>query len=170
MMGENEIRIVERIFQIFSTKTVLEFGAGGSTAYYSRLVQLWVSLEQSEEIISKLASKPCVNVRMIKSSDYIVDSAGLGRFDFVLVDGGKRKEILGHCLKLIESDGVVLLHDAERAEYHPAFYLFPYFRVLARGKLDHKNKTHLGLTAFCRSKDVARLLDSNGLSLPLESL
>ncbi len=64
-------------------------------------------------------------------ADYVAFPATLGeRFDLVLVDGRART----HCLKagweLLDSPGVLLIHDAQREEYHPTIRSFPRARFL----------------------------------------
>ena len=45
---------------------------------------------------------------------------GGGAFDFVLVDGRARRFCIREGFDLLRSGGVLILHDAQRAEYHDA--------------------------------------------------
>ncbi len=52
------------------------------------------------------------------------------KFDFILVDGRKRRSCLETARKLLKEEGIVILHDAQRKRYHRAFRLYPYRRFL----------------------------------------
>jgi hypothetical protein len=73
-------------------------------------------------------------------ADYVAFPATLGiRFDFVLVDGRARRFCLKAGWDLLRPGGVLLLHDAQRLDYHDAlFALGPEPRLLEpwrRGQL-----------------------------------
>jgi len=57
---------------------------------------------------------------------YVEKPSQLGRFDFMLVDGRARNACLDKATKIIEENGVVILHDANRVYYHESFKLFKY--------------------------------------------
>ena len=52
-------------------------------------------------------------------ADYVARPGQLGmEFDFVLVDGRARIHCLVEGWKLLRPGGVILIHDAQRPEYH----------------------------------------------------
>ena len=42
------------------------------------------------------------------------------KFDFVIVDGRKRRRCIEVSKKIVSEDGVIILHDAQRPYYWPA--------------------------------------------------
>jgi hypothetical protein len=63
--------------------------------------------------------------RLRDLDDYVALPGTLGRrFHAVLVDGRKRRRCLREAAKLLDDDGVALLHDAQRPYYHCAFAAF----------------------------------------------
>lgn len=122
---------------------VLEWGAGSSTAYFTRMLRehgmtyRWLSLEHDrgwyEKVRVDLGGDPNVEVkwldtgadgthwRKIPMDEYVNYPAAAGRqFDFIFVDGRKRRRCLLEAKKLLKPDGVVFLHDAHRRYYHCA--------------------------------------------------
>lgn len=134
---------------------VLEWGAGSSTAYFTRMLRdhgvsyRWLSLEHDrgwyEKVQSDLAGDANVEVKWVETGadasnwrkipmdDYVNYPATLGRqFDFIFVDGRKRRRCLLEAKKLLKPGGVVFLHDAHRRYYHCAQDTYPDNRFLDR--------------------------------------
>jgi hypothetical protein len=49
-------------------------------------------------------------------------------YDLIFVDGRSRFDCLMTAMQLVKPDGVVMLHDSHRNNYHPAVKAFPYHR------------------------------------------
>ena len=63
--------------------------------------------------------------RTVDLDEYVQAPRSFGiRFDAVLVDGRKRRRCLEEAAALLAERGVVVLHDAERTDYHCAFAAF----------------------------------------------
>lgn len=61
--------------------------------------------------------------------DYVAVPASLGRrFDLVLVDGRKRRRCLLEAARLLQPDGVAVLHDGWRPHYQCAFAAYRHHR------------------------------------------
>lgn len=118
----------------------LEWGAGGSTVYFPELLEAmaiyrWLSLEHDLEWFEKVLKETQVrelhtHLVLFPENDphkqpmeqYVnYPFTTHARFDFVLVDGRKRRRCLITASKLLAPGGVVVLHDAEREYYHSAF-------------------------------------------------
>lgn len=125
---------------------VLEWGSGNGTIYFSKFLKekntnfKWVAIEHFvpwyEKVTAMLKENNlCGNVQcflknptyqknkniqeMLDLDEYINFPSTLGiKFDFILVDGRKRKECLKKASTILSPDGVVILHDAERQWYH----------------------------------------------------
>jgi len=150
MMGDREIRIVEKaLLDANGTPLrVLEWGCGGSTVYFPRMLARhgieysWVSLEYKREWYLAVSEqvKEDPNVRLVlfevvgedpwsracRMDEYVSFPATLGtEFDVILVDGRKRRRCLLEVKSLLAPGGVVFLHDAQRRRYHCALVDYP---------------------------------------------
>src|SRR3989344_3767391 len=156
-MKESEIKSLEKILLGLAKKPgplrILEWGSGGSTAYFTDFLKRhgisykWLSLEYNkkwhDEIRRLKSADPDTKIvlfdarndelkqRRTNMDDYVAYPKTLGvKYDFILVDGRKRRRCLVEASSLIFPDGAVVLHDAERKYYHCAFLHFPYSRFL----------------------------------------
>ena len=166
-MKEGEIKSLEKILlnlgKKLSTLRILEWGSGGSTVHFTDFLKNrgiayeWLSLEYNKDWygeIRKLKSgDPRAKIvlfdvgnaelkqRHANMDDYVSYPAKLGeKYDFILVDGRKRRRCLLEAQKLLLPGGVVVLHDAERKYYHCAFSRFPYSRFLRTSLWVGKNE------------------------------
>ncbi len=125
--------------------SVLEWGSGGSTLHFGRLLppgSQWLTIEHHQDWAKKvrqeiaasglthveLAHVPTNGVHIERSSDglpttfrdYIQYPETTGKqFDFALVDGRARVACSEAGWRLMKPDGIMALHDAQRAEYSP---------------------------------------------------
>ena len=125
--------------------SVLEFGSGGSTTFFSKFVKRWVSVEHSADwgnkVTSLLSSLPWGDrVKMLISppdlpycskcccpppegtdqqfASYIAAPHKLGqKFDLVLDDGRARVGVARAALELLAPGGSLVIHDWERDYY-----------------------------------------------------
>ena len=58
-----------------------------------------------------------------------------GRFDVIIVDGRFRRRCLEVAAELLAPQGIVILHDANRAHYHSSLALYPHVQFLETGLL-----------------------------------
>lgn len=156
-MESSEINKIESILQARSNRPIeiLEWGIGGSTVHFSnylknkKLDYRWTSVEHDEKWYNKVIAQTESNSRVkiqlvpiefdethkvVDAKKYIAFPSTLDKkFDFVLVDGMCRPDCLYQASKLLQDDGVVLLHDAQRVRYHKSFKLFSYSRFIEYG-------------------------------------
>lgn len=150
MMFPNEVRALERalLAQKGRPLRILEWGSGGSTVYFTKFLQKhgiayeWISLEYNkrwaETVTAGLEGDPHTRVvlfdvgndqvlqRDIPMNEYVDYPRTLGvQFDFILVDGRKRRRCLIEARSLVAPSGVVVCHDAERHYYQCAFSVYP---------------------------------------------
>ncbi|MEX0935065.1 MAG: hypothetical protein WDZ70_01945 [Candidatus Paceibacterota bacterium] len=166
MMQEKEVECIKNILQEHPSNflSILEWGSGGSTIYFPRFLRLlqrkykWTSIEYNRAWyarVSKLvADDPHTEVVLIDvgnletkqrdnaMNDYVAyPYTQKEKYDVILVDGRKRRRCILAARDLLSSNGVVLLHDAQRRYYHCAFKEFPDSRMITqhlwRGKLSH---------------------------------
>ncbi len=144
-MQRKEIKIIEK--QLFGLGKqngkvdILEWGSGGSTVYFSKFLKdnniqyTWLSIEYNKkwyDKISEMVEKDLntkvvlfdsgnnnLRQRNIDMNEYVDYPKTLNKqFDFILVDGRKRRRCLIEAQKLLSPKGVVFLHDAQRKYYH----------------------------------------------------
>lgn len=127
----------------------LEWGSGNSTVYFSKFLRQkeipfkWIAIEHfipwhekvtvmlkenslSSDVECFLKSPTHEANKNIQETlnldEYINFPSTLGiKFNFILVDGRKRKECLDKASGILAPNGVVVLHDAEREWYHDGF-------------------------------------------------
>lgn len=140
-------RLSEPYIGIDSTMEIFEWGSGGSTVYFSNLLRergvnfKWTSVEYNKGWFQQIdaATKELPDVTVLPylvnndrlrqrrtNMDAYVNAAKdqAKKFDFILVDGRKRRRCLLEAKYLLESSGMVALHDASRTYYHCALEEF----------------------------------------------
>jgi predicted O-methyltransferase YrrM len=161
-MDEQEINLVEYILKHFKPNRCLEWGAGFSTLHFSKRFgnknAEWISIEHDANWADKIGEMmPRNNVHIYKIppervpwsdsngdgsysdlESYINFPKKLGKFDFILVDGRARVACLMQAVELLNSGGIVVLHDAERPYYHEGFRFFKY-HVLLENKYTNRS-------------------------------
>ena len=143
-MTATDISLIEKLLLDLNKANlnILEWGSGGSTKYFTGFLTSkgidynWLSLEYNGAWCEKIAAFHIPNTTIVlfdvgntnlkqrytNMDDYIRYPMNLDKkFDFILVDGRKRRRCLLNASKLLNAGGVVVLHDAERTYYHSAF-------------------------------------------------
>ena len=146
-MNEHEIQAMISCLQVFTQPVnALEWGSGKSTLFFSKFLpegSHWDAIEHnlswSEEIKNRIREKnrDDLSLHFVPNNTYFNDGVDDGnfdsfydyvlfpldlekKFDFILVDGRARVECLRLGWKLVKNDGFMVLHDAQRKEYHHA--------------------------------------------------
>lgn len=142
-MPQQEIAVMEALFAFKRPRRVLEYGAGGSTLRWSRVrsVEEWVSVEHSEEWYRKVGQAVAIYHAPVTlltghatDADCYVNAPGIRPpYDLIFVDGLFRVECVRNAPELLAEHGVLVLHDAGRAEYHECWDTFPNLVHLTHG-------------------------------------
>jgi len=165
MMADCEIEIMDSILETQQPRWVLEFGAGVSTLHWPERcpsVVEWRAIECQKKWYEKLEGKvhPKVRLELRSRKDYFWPILECAKgFDLILVDGIYRQACMVVAAQKLAPRGIVVLHDAGRPEYLPAWGVFPHHEVLYPGELprsDGKGFRHRGLAVFWRDRDVRR--------------
>ncbi|MBU1046185.1 class I SAM-dependent methyltransferase [Patescibacteria group bacterium] len=169
-MKKGEIKVIEKQLLLLGNQNkkinILEWGSGGSTVYFSKFLidnnidYSWLSIEYNRKWYEKVINfaKGLNNTKVvlfdvgnnnlrqknIEMTEYVNYPKTLNKkFDFILVDGRKRRRCLLESKELLEPNGVVFLHDAQRKYYHcvlknypDSLFIGPY---LWRGKNEEVN-------------------------------
>lgn len=104
---------------------VLEFGAGGSTVWFSKQTKNLVTIESQEDwykdVKANLSSQPdcnSVDLRLIPNEYYkVCDQLEDASFDLILVDARYRVKCIEHCKRLVKPGGILMLDNADRCKY-----------------------------------------------------
>jgi predicted O-methyltransferase YrrM len=147
-MKYREIRIMEELIDTLQPKRALEWGAGYGTRHFSDRLPPggeWTAIEHDAEWAERIRGglPDNVHVRAIPPERgswdladgdgaygdfrrYVDYPAGLGRFDFILIDGRARQACLRRARSMLTKGGVVVLHDANRSFPRGFWNLFPH--------------------------------------------
>ena len=176
-MRPKEVAIVEEILRNLEPTRCLEWGTGYSTTYLARLLRAdahWISVEHDEEWASRIRSLctlPNVQVCHVASalermddlggdsdppdfSAYVDFPARFAAFDFILIDGRARRSCALKALDLVNPEGVVVLHDANRAYYQEPLQLYPEQALFGDGRGEDG-----GIWIGSRGVQIRRVLD-----------
>ena len=165
LMHEHEYKFIEKFLN--KNDTLLEFGSGNSTIYFSGIVKKVISIEhdvdwvnslnklinaydiQNIELIYQAAHspdpKPC---RYEQFKDYVHLPATKNlQFSKVLIDGRARKYCAKYLWDIIDENVVVFIHDFNRADYQMALKYYDMIEVLTEGQ---------GIAALKKKKEVPK--------------
>lgn len=155
MMAEAEIEIINNIIKEVRPQFCLEWGSGRSTEYFPRQhpgIQLWLAIEHNGHWVQRIASNLPNNAQVIwvPTNEWYIDCIKHSRkFDFILVDGLHREDCLHIARQILTEKGVILLHDAGRAEYKH-FIISNHGEMLIDGEIPQKDGgfAHRGIAKF----------------------
>lgn len=100
-----------------SDKVMLEWGAGNSSLFFSSRVKEIFSVEHNEEWLKKVKSFGLKNQNIVfaEQAHYADFPKSFQRsFDIILIDGIERNDCATTTLKLIKSDGLIILDNSDR--------------------------------------------------------
>lgn len=141
-MRHRELTIILEVIENLQPKKCLEWGSGYSTLIFPELIHgdfKWISLEHDKKWSEKIKDmNDCSNVEIHHIStdcssssknnnnfkEYVEFPNKFGKFDLIFVDGRAREKCLIKGYKLLEDDGVIILHDANREKYHKPLELY----------------------------------------------
>ena len=121
--------------------TMLEWGSGGSTTFFSYFVKKYISFEHSRKwfshTIRALNKEKRANVVLYwinaPNTDYTEYTNKISeiedKLDAVLIDGRNRVGCAKKLLEYIDDDCLVFLHDAERPRYNE---IYDYYEIIFR--------------------------------------
>lgn len=125
--------ILENILRKFNPNTVFEWGPGKSTEIISSYESVYLIDSVEHDInwyaITKEKLENNDKVRLILEEDrnlYYDTPGRVTGYDLVFVDGRSREKCLDHAINILNEDGVVILHDAERPDYRYAIDMYKY--------------------------------------------
>lgn len=130
--------------------SILEFGSGNSTLYWSKRVRKVESIEHDPAWFGKFTSEGLpqnvnITLKKLQNDDYTnFKSPSNIKFSIILIDGVKRVKCIKNNYKLLENNGVMVLDNSERDYYLPGieFLISKGFKKLdfwglAPGVLNH---------------------------------
>lgn len=174
-MYQKEIDLLTEALENLQPKRCLEWGSGFSTVYFPLLLSKdasWLALEHNDEwykIIKESNKDSRVEVVHVapdqepytdpKNDGAYTDFKSYieypeGKFDFIFIDGRARKDCVKKAFELINDNGLVVLHDANRTHYHEHVDLFEH-RVLFD---DHHDK-YGGVWLGSKGTPISKLVE-----------
>lgn len=106
---------------------LLEFGAGNSTIFFSNHVGSTTSIESSKEwamfVQGRVQGKKVTIFECAPPQYWEVVDSFTGAYDIVLVDGIERFQCTQKALRVVKSDGVIVLDNSYRSEYSSIYKL-----------------------------------------------
>lgn len=169
-MKYKEIDFFKELFAKFQPKKCLEYGCGTSTPYYmSHLPEgaQWVSIEHHKgwfDKISKVIDRPNLSLHFVdvegnepsspEEDVYAAFPNQFAPYDFILVDGIRRENCIELAHGMLAKNGVVVIHDSNRKQYHDHIKKFKYWFIL-----EDFRKTAGGLGLASNDIDVTELVN-----------
>lgn len=179
-MKYREICILEDLLANLRPNRVLEWGAGYGSFHFARLLHPdaeWIAIEHDArwaQRIQSLKGDPRVRVHSVPPDNsewranhhdgtyedfrnYVDYPENFGPYDFILVDGRAREACLEKTWSLLTPDGVVVLHDANRAFRRAPSGRFPHEAEFR----DYRNWSG-GMWIGSKGRPLTSLLDLGG--------
>jgi len=177
MMYFKDIDLINEVIDTIKPKRCLEWGSGLSTAYFPKRLEApyeWVAIEHFEpwyKKVDKLNKDPKVKLHFVPPNkeepfsdehndgtyedfkDYVEKPDG--KFDYIFVDGRARCACINRAYDLLNDDGVVLLHDANREYYHGCFGKYKYNFFLE----DKRKRGVAGIWIATKNRDIKDIID-----------
>ncbi len=176
-MKWREIEVINEILTRLRPRRCLEWGSGYSTAYFPRFIPSfagWMSIEHDESWVSTVRGvtrNPNVTLTHIPPDrypftdlygdgteddlrSYVNYPTGKGLFDFILVDGRGRMACVQKAAEILDPQGVMIMHDANREMYAKSSNEFRHQIIFD----DHRNDTG-GLWICSPGRSLDSVLD-----------
>lgn len=102
----------------FSNATMLEWGAGNSSLFFSQRVKGLYSIEHNKDWYEQVLKFDIKNQKLLFAvDDYAKKPTELGvQFDIILIDGIERENCANESLNILKKDGLIILDNSDR---HP---------------------------------------------------
>lgn len=155
MMSDEEIQIIDALFEKHKFKQCLEWGSGGSTIYFPRkhaCIELWTSIEHNGKYVDliKRSVEQKVDLHHVTLEHYLSIVKGR-KFDFIFIDGLMREECLMFAEDMLNRGGMILLHDASRPQFQkPIKQWSGKTEQLSKGEGRMTGCAHRGLYQFTK--------------------
>lgn len=178
-MKNKELDIIREILLNLKPKRCLEWGSGYSSLVFPALIdpELWLAVEHEQDWAKEIGGKnknPHVKIAYVapevpgwnnredwkkdgtyaEFESYINYPQQHAPFDFIMIDGRARVDCLKKASEILDSKGVVVFHDCNRAHYHKHQEMFKYGQFIT----DHR-ATHGGLWIGSKNQPIEAVLD-----------
>lgn len=117
------------LLEAFRPSRVFEWGPGVSTGLLANFADTVDTVEHSREWYEKYKADSPKNVSVYFEPSpeiYPYISGRFEKYDLIFVDGRDREHCLLEAKKKLAPDGIVVLHDAERAQYQDSVNSYNY--------------------------------------------
>lgn len=170
-MKFKEVDFFTELLLNFKPARVLEYGSGVSTAYFNKFLSAdaeWFSVENNRQWYDRMKNEiPSDRIDLVlvevdenfdqaaETDEYVhyADKIG-GKFDFILVDGINRENCIDMAHKYLSENGILVVHDSNRVQYHPHIKQFPNWMIIQDFR-----KTAGGFGLASNNVDLTKLVD-----------
>lgn len=150
-LNDREVNCIDEYLK--STDIMLEWGSGGSTAYFGQQVSMYYSIEHSrkwfditteglkeykitKKILLFLIPPNMPRTRPTKREEFedyinVVDQLKV-QYDKVFIDGRARIYCAIEVLPWLKEDGIIFLHDCNRSEYKKIYEYYDLIKIVDR--------------------------------------
>lgn len=177
MMRYREIDLISELIEKLNPVRVLEWGSGYSTLYFPKKLSKeanWLAIEHNEPWSSRINNKnknPNVEIIWIEPENsmwndeyndgtyddlksYIEYPTQKGTYDLIIVDGRARKACIIKAKEILNENGILIIHDANREWYHRELEEFKYCEYF----LDYRT-TSGGIAIVSEGKEIGSVLN-----------
>lgn len=169
-MFSKEKDIIVELIENLNPEKCLEWGSGYSTLAFPPTIKnlnYWLSIEHDEKWYSNMKNSQLSNkveLKLLPIDNPTNEDKNFlkyieypdAKFDFIFIDGKLRNECLRKSLQLLSSKSIVVLHDANRVNYHKEFSSFKYHILFT----DHRSN-YAGIWIGSNSITIESVLDVN---------
>jgi len=124
---------------------ILEFGAGGSTVWFSGRTKHLITIEHDNNWYQKVSPQVDTDIRLLPRPYYgVCDEFKDESFDLILIDGRDRIRCIEKAHSKVKPDGILMLDNSERDIYSAVH------EILATWKMKNTIENPLWHTSWWR--------------------
>ena len=109
---------------------ILEFGAGGSTIWFSGRTKNLITIEHDREWFNKINAQVDTDIRLLpRPYENVCDEFPEESFDLILVDGRDRIKCIEKAHSKVKPNGILMLDNSERERYNAVFDILKDWKI-----------------------------------------
>ncbi len=137
-MRKREVDLMLDLLAHAAPRNCLEIGCGYSTVFFPSVLPpgtRWRALEADpawQGRIRDMATRPGTSVELAGNSpaNILETAREAAPYDFLLIDGGPRRQLIESSAQLVSDQGLVVVHDANRSRYRESAIPFDHWETI----------------------------------------